>query len=186
MKKEIPSTGYQTAIFAMGCFWCAEDEYRDGKTLEPIAGVIDIKSGYAGGTIENPSYENHPGYKEAIKIIFDPAVISYGKLLEIFWRNVDPFDATGQFCDKGFSYTSAIFYMDENQKNQALESMRATEKTLAENQKIATEILPYTTFYDAEDYHQNFKKKSPIRYNYYRWNCGRDERLDELWKNKDQ
>lgn len=169
----------QEAIFAMGCFWCGESEYRDPKTHEPIPGVIDVKVGYAGGTVPNPTYENHPGYKEALKITFNPEVISYEKLLDIFWHNVDFTDADGQFCDRGFPYTSAIYYMNESQKEAAERSKDALKVQF--DKPIVTEIFPYTTFYTAEDYHQNYKSKNPVRYKYYRWNCGRDKKLKEIW-----
>lgn len=170
----------QDAIFAMGCFWCGESEFRDSKSHEPIPGIIDIKVGYAGGTAPNPTYENHEGYKEALKIVFDPKVITYEQLLEIFWRNVDFFDAEGQFCDRGFPYTSAVYYTNESQKEAAEREKQKLEMTF--RKPIATEIIPYTTFYDAEDYHQNYKTKNPTRYTYYRWSCGRDARLKAIWE----
>lgn len=168
-----------TVIFAMGCFWCAEAEFRDPKTHEPLPGIISMRVGYAGGVKPNPTYENHEGYKEALKIIYDPKQISYEQLLTIFWHNIDPLDARGQFCDKGPAYTSVIFYTDQDQKEMALQSKNNIKTQLKEN---FTEIIPYTTFYDAEEYHQDYKTKNPITYRYYRWNCGRDQRLKELWK----
>jgi peptide-methionine (S)-S-oxide reductase len=168
----------QIAIFAMGCFWCGESEFRDHTTGNPLPGILSLRVGYAGGTQPNPTYESHTGYKEAVKIEFDPSTISYEKLLDIFWHNVDPVDAKGQFCDKGFPYTSVIYYQD-SQKEAALASLKNTQKILG--QEIATELIPATTFYDAEEYHQDYKKKNPIRYRYYRWNCGRDQRLKDVW-----
>ena len=169
----------QEAIFAMGCFWCGESEFRDHETNELIPGVIDLKVGYAGGIIPEPTYENHKGYKEAVKVTYDPAIISYEKLLDIFWQNVDPFDGVGQFCDKGFPYTSAIFYEDDDQKTKAEASkMKVAEQLKGE---IQTELTPKTTFYDAEEYHQNYKSKNPTKYKFYRWNCGRDKRLRQVW-----
>lgn len=169
----------EEAIFAMGCFWCGESEFRNSNG-KPISGVLSLRVGYAGGTIENPTYHNHEGYKEAVKIVFDSAVISYSELLDIFWHNVDIFDKEGQFCDKGFPYTSVIFYTNDAQK--ALAQQRKEKLGSEFGAAIATEILPFTTFYDAEEYHQDYKHKNPVRYRYYRWNCGRDQRLKEIWK----
>lgn len=168
----------EIAVFAMGCFWCAESEFRDPKTHEALPGIISLRVGYAGGVTPNPTYENHKGYKEALKIRFDPQKISYETLLNIFWHNIDPLDAQGQFCDKGPAYTSVIFYNDIKQKEAALESKNKIKNQVKGN---FTEIIPYSSFYDAEEYHQNYKKKNPIAYRYYRWNCGRDQRLKALW-----
>ena len=167
------------AIFAMGCFWCGESEFRDHDTGKPLPGILSLRVGYAGGTHPNPTYKNHGGYKEVVKIEFDPTVISYEKLLDIFWHNVDPFDAKGQFCDKGFPYTAVIFYHGDAQKSAALASLQKAQKVLGG--KIVTELLPTTTFYDAEEYHQNYKEKNPVKYKFYRWNGGRDQRLKEVW-----
>lgn len=174
-----PTSTQQTAIFAMGCFWCGESEFRDHDSHEPIKGISEIEVGYAGGKKPNPTYEDHEGYKEALKITFNPSIISYKELLSIFWHNVDPFDKLGQFCDKGFAYTSAIFYKSEQQKAQATSTKKAIEKQFSKT--VETEILPATTFYRAEEYHQNYKAKNPRRYRFYRWHCGRDKRLEELW-----
>lgn len=168
-----------SAIFAMGCFWCAETEF------DSLAGVKDVTVGYAGGNKKNPTYENHDGYKEAIKVDFDPDIISYEKLLDIFWKNIDPFDQYGQFCDKGFSYTAAIYYQDNEQLKVANRSKEKVAQALTNDRQpgllIKTEILQATTFYAAEDYHQDYKKKNPLKYKFYRWNCGRDARLAEVW-----
>lgn len=172
----------QEAVFAMGCFWCAESEFRDHHSNAFLPGISAIRVGYAGGTQPHPTYEDHQGYKEAIKITFDPTKISYEALLNIFWRNIDPFDANGQFCDQGFPYTAAIFYKDEAQQQQALKTKETRQKSL--NKTIVTEIIPFTTFYDAEEYHQNYKQKNPVRYQYYRWRCGRDQRLQNVWSQK--
>lgn len=169
----------EVAIFAMGCFWCGESEFRNHTSHEPLHGISSLRVGYAGGTHPNPTYESHEGYKEAVKIEFDPAIISYDQLLDIFWHNVDPFDSKGQFCDKGFPYTSALYYHDNTQKEAALTSLKNTQKILGK--EITTELIPATTFYDAEEYHQNYKEKNPVRYKFYRWNCGRDQRLKEVW-----
>jgi len=169
----------EVAIFAMGCFWCGESEFRDHDSGKLLPGILSLRVGYAGGTNPNPTYETHEGYKEAVKVEFDPSLISYQKLLDIFWHNVDPIDAKGQFCDKGFPYTSAIYYQDDTQKKLALASLQNTHKVLGK--EVATELIPATTFYDAEEYHQNYKEKNPVRYRFYRWNCGRDQRLQEVW-----
>jgi peptide-methionine (S)-S-oxide reductase len=169
------------AIFAMGCFWSAEIAFRDPNSNQLLPGIMAIKVGYAGGEMPNPTYDVHDGYKEAVKITFDPAIISYNKLLDLFWHDIDPFDRIGQFCDKGNTYTSVIYFMNENQKNQALASKERVQKQL--NKEIITEIIPYTTFYDAEEYHQNFKAKNPERYSRYRFSCGRDKRIESIWVN---
>lgn len=173
------SANKDSAIFAMGCFWCAESEYNG------VAGVLDVTVGYAGGTVLNPTYKNHPGYKEAIRVDFDPSKVSYSKLLDIFWHNVDPFDAKGQFCDKGFSYTAVIYYQNNEQKMLAEQSKVKIETYFKQKEgaspNIAVEILPFTSYYLAEGYHQDYKQKNPVSYRFYRWNCGRDARLAEVW-----
>ncbi len=168
-----------TAIFAGGCFWCMEPPY------DKLEGVEETISGYTGGHLEDPTYEQvtggNTGHYEAVKITYDPAQISYQKLLEVFWRNIDPLDAGGQFCDRGSSYRSAIFYLDQEQQQLA----QASKQEVAERfeQPVVTEILPAKEFYPAEDYHQNYYQKNPLRYKYYRFSCGRDDRLEELWGN---
>lgn len=165
----------QTAIFAGGCFWCIE------KDFEKVTGVVDVVSGYTGGESDNPTYKNHVKAKhlEAVKITFDPTVVSYESLLKTFWRTVDPTDAGGQFCDRGHSYTTAIFAVDEMQTNLAAASK--AEAGAALGKPIATPIRPAATFYNSEDYHQDYYKKSPTRYNYYRFACGRNQRVEKLW-----
>lgn len=173
------NTKTEEAVFAMGCFWCGESEFRDHKTGEPYPGILSLRVGYVGGTLLNPTYHNHEGYKEGVKIVYDPSIISFDKLSDIFWHNIDPFDAKGQFCDKGFPYTSAIFYTTESQQESSKKKKAEFQNAL--KKEIVTEIIPFTTFHDAEEYHQNYKAKNPIRYKYYRWNCGRDARLTEVW-----
>lgn len=168
------SMSAEVALFGMGCFWCGETEFRSHQTGRLLPGIESVRVGYAGGTIPNPTYENHPGYVEAVQITFDPEVISYSDLLKIFWSNIDPYDAYGQFCDKGPSYVSVIYYLNEEQQQLAERSKSSL------NGNVVTEILPYTTYYDAEEYHQNYAQKNPIRYKYYRWSCGRDKRLQQL------
>jgi peptide-methionine (S)-S-oxide reductase len=169
-----------TAIFAGGCFWCMVHPFDE------LPGVVSVTSGYTGGHKVNPTYEQvsagDTGHVEAVQIVFDPKKIGYEKLLEVFWRNVDPLDQGGQFCDRGSTYTSAIFYQNEEQKKLAEQSKAAVEKKLGKT--IVTTIRPAATFYAAEDYHQDYYKKNPLRYKYYRYSCGRDQRLEELWGKK--
>lgn len=164
------------ATFAGGCFWCMEPPF------EQLDGVVEVRSGYTGGFKKNPTYEEvssgRTGHVEAVEILYDPAKISYAQLLDVFWRNIDPTVKDRQFCDAGSQYRSAIFYHDQEQKRLAEQS----KQKLSERFKnIYTEILPATTFYPAEEYHQDFYKKNPVRYKSYRYGCGRDTRLQELW-----
>ena len=167
------------ATFAGGCFWCMEPPY------DKLDGVVSTTSGYIGGTKANPTYEQvsagGTGHAEAVQIVYDPKKVSYEKLLEVFWRNIDPADASGQFCDKGNQYRSAIFYHNEEQKRLAEGSKAALEKSKPFKQNIATTIVPATEFYAAEEYHQDYYQKNPIRYKYYRTSCGRDRKLEQLW-----
>jgi len=165
------------AVFAGGCFWCMETAF------EGLPGVAAVISGYAGGTVDNPSYEQvsggSTGHAESVRVVYDPAKITYTRLLEVFWHNVDPVSVGGQFCDRGNQYRSAIFFLDENQRKAAEESKRAVAEKL--KQPIATEIVKAGTFWPAEEYHQDFYKKNPYRYHSYREGCGRDRRLIEIW-----
>jgi peptide-methionine (S)-S-oxide reductase len=170
----------EEAIFAMGCFWCGASAFSDYETNEKLPGIISIRTGYTGGDMPAPTYENHKTHKEAVQIIYDPSIISYEKLLDIFWHNIDPFDNKGQFCDKGFAYTSAILYKNKSQEKLAIETRNSTEDIL--KQPIVTELLPAKIFYQAEEYHQNYKIKNPVRYNYYTWSCGRAQRIKEVWE----
>jgi peptide-methionine (S)-S-oxide reductase len=153
--------------------------------FDKTEGVLSTVSGYTGGQAENPTYEEvsagGTGHYEAVKIEYDPAKISYEKLLDVFWPNVDPFDASGQFCDKGQQYRAAIFYATEAEKSLAGESKRRIEQKLGKT--VATEVLPASAFYPAEDYHQDYYVKNPIRYRFYRYGCGRDARLKAVWGN---
>jgi peptide-methionine (S)-S-oxide reductase len=167
------------AIFAGGCFWCMEPPY------DKLEGVIATTSGYIGGTKADPTYEEvttgRTGHYEAVQVDYDPARVGYERLLEVFWRNIDPFDPTGQFCDRGSQYRSAIFALDDGQRALAQASKAALAKSGKLSGRIVTEILPATKFYPAEDYHQDYYRKNPTRYGFYRWNCGRDKRLQQLW-----
>src|SRR5688500_17938170 len=167
----------EAAIFAGGCFWCMEEAF------DKVPGVLATISGYAGGKVDQPTYEQvssgDTGHYEVVEITYDPAKVSYEHLLETFWRNVDPFDARGQFCDKGSQYLSAIFYSNDEEKALA----EASQAEVAErfNMPVATSILPAEGFYPAEDYHQDFYQTNPARYKYYKFGCGRAQRLEEIW-----
>jgi peptide-methionine (S)-S-oxide reductase len=169
------------ATFAGGCFWCVEADF------DKVAGVIGTTSGYIGGRSANPSYEevSHggTGHAEAVEIVYDPAKVSYQKLLDVFWHNVDPLAKDRQFCDRGDQYRSAIFYHGDEQRRLAEASKAQVAKRF--KQPIQTEIAAAGPFYKAEEYHQDYYKKNPIRYQFYRFNCGRDARLEELWGKKE-
>jgi peptide-methionine (S)-S-oxide reductase len=174
----IPS-GAAVMTVAGGCFWCVEEAF------EHLDGVASATSGYTGGALADPTYEQvsagGTGHFEAVQIVYDPRKITYEKLLDVFWHNVDPTDAAGQFCDQGSPYKSAIFVHDEGQKAAAEASKRTIEQSGKPTAKVATEILPAGTFYPAEEYHQDYAEKNPIRYRFYRTGCGRDRRLHEVW-----
>lgn len=165
----------KTAIFAGGCFWCMESDF------EKVEGVKDVVSGYTGGATENPTYRNHADHVEAVRITYDETVVSYERLLEIFWRSVDPTDAGGQFCDRGHSYTTAIFALDEMQLGLAQSTKETIEASGKLPAPIVTPIARASAFTDAEGYHQDYYKRNPIRYKYYRSRCGRDKRIKALW-----
>jgi peptide-methionine (S)-S-oxide reductase len=170
-----------TAIFAGGCFWCVEADF------DKIDGVISTTSGYIGGRTANPSYEEvvrgGTGHTEAVEIVFDPSKVNYQKLLDVFWRNIDPLVKDRQFCDRGDQYRSAVFYRDDEQRRLAEVSKAAVQARFKE--PVQTEIVAAGPFHKAEDYHQDFYVKNPVRYKFYRLNCGRDARLEELWGKKD-
>ena len=174
-----PPSSLARATFAGGCFWCMEAPF------DKVPGVVSTTSGYAGGRVKNPTYEQvsggGTGHAESLQVAYDPARVSYEQLLEVFWRNVDPTDGGGQFCDRGNQYRTVIFYEGEVQKRAAEESKRALEASGRLKKPVVTEIVPLEAFYPAEDYHQDFYKKNPLRYMTYRSGCGRDRRLDELW-----
>ena len=165
-----------TAVFAGGCFWCLEHD------LEDLPGVISATSGYTGGELMQPNYENHYGHQEAVFVIFDNEKISYESLLRNYWRNVDPFDGRGQFCDRGDSYRPLIFTKGDEQKSIAFLSAKQAAKELNSSLKlIKLEIQDAKKFWEAEDYHQNYAQKNPNKYRFYRFSCGRDSRLGEVW-----
>ena len=173
----------EKATFAAGCFWCTEEAF------EKVPGVISAVSGYIGGTVKNPTYQQvsggTTGHAEAVEIVYDPAKVTYAKLLDTFWHNIDPLAKDKQFCDTGNEYRTAIFYFDDEQKKLAEETKKKVEAKFAPKQ-VYTQIVQATEFYKAEDYHQDFYKKNEARYKFYRWNCGRDQRLEQLWGKKEQ
>lgn len=176
-----PNALADKAVLAGGCFWCMESDF------EKLKGVTDVISGFTGGTLKDPTYNgNHEGHYEAVEITYDPKVVSYKELLDYYWVNVDPFDAGGQFCDRGHSYLSAIFVGSDDERKIAEESRRNIEKGFP-GKEIVTPILNASTFYPIkgdESYHQDYYKNNSARYMFYRWNCGRDKRLREIWSNK--
>jgi len=167
------------ATFAGGCFWCMEEAF------EEIEGVVSVVSGYIGGQVENPTYEQvsagGTGHAESIEVTYDPSQVTYQQLLDVFWRNVDPITPNAQFCDHGNQYRTALFFHDDNQKQLIDESKQGIESSKTFPGTIVTEIVPASVFYPAEEYHQDFYSKNPIRYKYYKWNCGRAKRLEQLW-----
>jgi peptide-methionine (S)-S-oxide reductase len=176
---QAPAPRTETAIFAGGCFWCVEEAF------EKVPGVTSAVSGYTGGGVPNPSYEQvssqTTGHFEAVEVTYDPAKVSYAQLVDWFWKNIDPFDPDGQFCDKGSPYHSAIFYSGEAQKQIAEASKAALAASGRFKQAIATRIIAAGPFYPAEDYHQDYYKKNPHRYQYYKTACGRAARLEQIW-----
>lgn len=165
-------------VLSGGCFWCMEADF------EKLEGVTDVVSGFTGGTVKNPTYNgDHTGHYEAVEITYDPEKVSYRELLDYYWVQIDPFDAGGQFCDRGHSYMSAIFVKNEKERKIAEESKKEVQ-AMFPDKKVVTPILDASTFYPikgSESYHQDYYKKNPIRYKFYRWNCGRDQRLREIW-----
>lgn len=169
----------ETATFAGGCFWCLEE------ALDKVEGVVSTTSGYTGGQKTNPTYEEvsagGTGHTESVQVMYDPQKVTYTKLLETFWHNIDPTTPNQQFCDKGHQYRSAIFYHDDRQQRLAEESKQQLDKSKPFKEQIVTEIVPASEFYPAEEYHQNFYQKNSIRYKFYKYNCGRAQRLETLW-----
>lgn len=179
----LAESALEEAILAGGCFWCIEAD------LEKLDGVKEVVSGYSGGHTENPTYKTvstgTTGHIEVVKVIFDPNVITYEKILHFFWRHVDPTRDDGQFCDNGEQYRPAILYKPE-QKAAADASLMTTREQKPFEAPLKVELLPFKTFYEAEDYHQDYYKKNPLRYRYYRFSCGRDQRIEELWGTEDK
>ena len=177
--KVVSAGNVEKATFAGGCFWCMEHPF------DALPGVHSVTSGYTGGQKKNPTYQEvsagGTGHAEAVQILYDPSKITYAKLLDVFWHNIDPTTKDRQFCDGGHQYRSAIFYHTEEQHKEAEQSKAELEKTKPFKGPVVTEIVPAGEFYPAEEYHQHYYKKNPIRYWYYRNGCGRDQRLKELW-----
>ncbi|MGH9175055.1 MAG: peptide-methionine (S)-S-oxide reductase MsrA [Vicinamibacterales bacterium] len=177
---QAPAT--EEATLAGGCFWCLEE------VLEKVPGVVSATSGYTGGSLENPTYEQvsggRTGHTEAVRITFDPSRATYAQILEVFWRNVDPIDAGGQFCDRGSQYRAGIFVHNEHQRQAAESSRQAIVASGRFKQPIATEIVSAGPFYAAEDYHQDYYKKNPLQYRFYKFSCGRERRLEQVWGKK--
>jgi len=173
------ATNLEKATFAGGCFWCMEHPF------DQLSGVISVTSGYTGGHKKNPTYEEvsagGTGHAESVQVVYDPAKVTYEKLLNVFWHNIDPTTKDRQFCDAGNQYRSAIFYHNEAQQRLALQSKAQLEQNKPFKGSVVTEIVQATEFYPAEEYHQHYYKKNPIRYKFYRTSCGRDQRLRELW-----
>ena len=170
------------AYFAGGCFWCMEEAF------EKVEGVLSATSGYMGGRVANPSYEEvsagRTGHAESVEVIYDPSKVSYQKLLDAFWHNVDPVTPNAQFCDHGSQYRSAIFFQTDEEKRASETSKQALEQSKRFTEPIVTQIVAASQFYPAEEYHQDFYKKNPIRYKIYKYNCGRAQRLEELWEKR--
>lgn len=177
--RSVQSDPLAKATFAGGCFWCMEHPFDE------LDGVVSTISGYMGGHVKNPTYEQvsggKTGHTESVQMTYDPKKIRYEELLEVFWGNVDPTDAGGQFCDRGSQYRTAIFYHDETQKQLAEQSRKELQSSGRVKQPIATQIVPASDFYVAEEYHQDYYRKNPLRYKFYRYGCGRDARLKEVW-----
>ena len=167
------------AYFAGGCFWCMEEAF------EKVDGVLSATSGYMGGTVANPSYEEvsagRTGHAESVEVVYDSTKVSYQKLLDAFWHNVDPVTPNAQFCDHGSQYRSAIFFQTEEEKRASDTSKQAIEQSKRFKEPIVTQIVMASQFYPAEEYHQDFYKKNPVRYKFYKYNCGRAKRLEALW-----
>ena len=167
------------AYFAGGCFWCMEEAF------EKVEGVLSVTSGYMGGTVANPSYEDvstgRTGHAESVEVVYDPTKVSYQKLLDAFWRNVDPITPNAQFCDHGSQYRSAIFFQTDEEKRASDTSKQAIEQSKRFTEPIVTQIVMASQFYSAEEYHQDFYKKNPVRYKFYKYSCRRAQRLEELW-----
>lgn len=174
-----PEPKVETAILAGGCFWCIEADF------EKLDGVLDVISGYTGGHVENPTYRQvsagRTGHIEAVQVTYDANVVSYAAILDYFWHHIDPTRDDGQFCDRGSQYRPAIFYQTEDQKKAVLDSKHKIEKTKPFTEPLKVELIQASTFYPAEEYHQDYYKKNPLRYHFYRYNCGRDTRVEQLW-----
>jgi peptide-methionine (S)-S-oxide reductase len=177
---QTPAAATAKATFAGGCFWCMEADF------DKVPGVISTTSGYTGGTTVNPTYmevgSGRTGHAESVEVVYDPAKVTYAQLLDAYWHNIDPLVKDRQFCDAGNEYRTAIFVHDAEQRRLAEESKKRVEAQL--KAPVYTEIVAASAFYPAEEYHQDYHLKNPVRYNYYRWSCGRDQRLEQIWGKK--
>ena len=170
------NTRAEEVVLAGGCFWCLEHD------LDSLNGINSVKSGYSGGGLQNPNYENHDGHQEVVLVNYNPNIVSFDEILRLFLRNIDPLDGGGQFCDRGNSYKPVIFFNDTNEENESRRALVNASKELAVPlNKILVEIKPKNKFWLAEEYHQDFAEKNEIKYKFYRFTCGRDQRLDKLW-----
>ncbi len=180
-EKAVQTQNIKTAIFAGGCFWCMQPPY-DALSEK---GVLSTLVGYSGGRTASPTYEQvsheNTGHYEVIQVTYDGNKVSYKELLSVFWKNIDPFDDKGQFCDKGDSYKSAVFFSNDEEKKEIENSIKDLQKKGIKTANFATKILPAKTFYKGEEYHQAYYKKNPVKYKYYRFRCGRDQRLEKVW-----
>ena len=168
----------EEVVLAGGCFWCLEHD------LESLKGTNSVVSGYSGGASQNPNYENHEGHQEVVLVNYDPKIVSFDEILRLYLRNIDPLDGGGQFCDRGNSYKPVIFFNDSKEENESRSALNNASKELAVPlDKILVEIKPKNKFWLAEEYHQNFADKNEFKYKFYRFSCGRDQRLDKLWGN---
>ena len=165
-------------ILGGGCFWCLEHD------LESLKGIRSVISGYAGGDLQKPTYQNHDGHQEVVLVNYDPEVVNLSEILRLYFRNIDPLDGEGQFCDRGDSYRPVIFFENSNEKNEASEALLSASKELGVNsEQINVELKPKSKFWEAEQYHQDFANRNELKYKFYRFSCGRDQKLDKLWKN---
>ena len=166
----------EEVVLAGGCFWCLEHD------LESLKGVSSVKSGYSGGDLLNPTYGNHDGHQEVVLVNFDPKLVSLSEILRLYFRNIDPFDGNGQFCDRGDSYKPVIFFDNKDQENQAKKALFSASKELGiPSEEIYVELKPKSEFWLAEDYHQDFANKNQLKYKFYRFSCGRDQKLEQIW-----
>ena len=166
----------EEVVLAGGCFWCLEHD------LESLKGINSVYSGYSGGELQNPNYENHEGHQEVVLVNYDPKLVSFAEIIRLYLRNVDPLDGGGQFCDRGYSYKPVIFFNDSKEENESRSALNNASKELSISpDKISVELKPKSKFWLAEEYHQDFAKKNDLKYKFYRFSCGRDQRLDKLW-----
>ena len=171
------NTFAEEVVLAGGCFWCLEHD------LESLRGINSVISGYSGGDLQNPTYENHKGHQEVVLVNYDPEVVTLSDIHRIYFRNIDPLDGEGQFCDRGDSYRPLIFFENSDEKNEARKSLLSASKELGVDlEKINVELKPKSKFWEAEAYHQDFANRNELKYKFYRFSCGRDQQLDKLWK----